>query len=70
MSQVISSFRSLRAGLQVFSFFMVFLCMLVHSMWLGKSLQLLCILPFGILCLFAIRMITTKSARLYSPKSR
>ena len=25
-------------------------------MWSGKSLQLLCILPFGILCLSAIRM--------------
>ena len=26
------------------------------SMWSGKSLQLLCILPFGILCLSAISM--------------
>ena len=26
-------------------------------MWSGKSLQLLCVLPFGILCLSAISMI-------------
>ena len=33
-----------------------FICLLSHTMWLGKSLQLLCILPFGILCLSVIRM--------------
>ena len=30
------------------------------SMWSGKSLQLLCILPFGILCLSAIRIMFVK----------
>ena len=29
-------------------------------MWSGKSLQLLCILPFGVLCLSAIRMVFLK----------
>ena len=52
MSEVISSFKSLRAGSQVFAFLMSFLCVNLHTMWSGKSLQLLCILPFGVLCLF------------------
>ena len=30
-----------------------FLCVILHTMWPGKSLQLLCILPFGMLCLSA-----------------
>ena len=42
--KVISSFKSLRAGSQVFALFMLFLCVIVHTMWLGKSLQLLWIL--------------------------
>ena len=56
MYEVISSFRSLRAGSQVIALLMLFLCVIVHTMWSGKSLQLLCILPFGILCLSAISM--------------
>ena len=51
MSEVISSFRSLRAGSQVFALLMLFLCVILHTRWSGKSLQLLCILPFGMLCL-------------------
>ena len=51
MSEVISSFRSLRAGSQVFALLMLFLCVILHTMSLGKSLQLLCILPFGMFCL-------------------
>ena len=31
-------------------------CVCLHTMWSGESLQLLCILPFGILCLSAISM--------------
>ena len=54
MSEVISSFKSLRAGAQVFTLPMLFLCLIVHISWSGKSLQLLCILPFNILCLSAI----------------
>ena len=57
MSEVISSFRSLRAGSQVFALLMLFLCVIVHTMSSGKSLQLLCILPFGMLCLSAIIII-------------
>ena len=32
----------------------------LHTMWSGKSLQLLCILPFGMLCLSAISMMFVK----------
>ena len=60
MLEVISSFRSFRAGSQVFALLMLFLCVILHSMWSGKSLQLLCILPFGILCLSAIRIMFVK----------
>ena len=60
MSEVISSFRSLRAGSQVFALFMLFLCVIVHTLSLGKSMQLLCILPFGMLCLSAISMMFVK----------
>ena len=60
MSQVISSFRSLRAGLQVFAHLMLFICVILHTMSSGKSLQLLCILPFGMLCLSAISMMFLK----------
>ena len=40
MSEVISSFRSLRVGSQVFALLMLFLCVILHTMALGKSLQL------------------------------
>ena len=60
MSEVISLFRSLRAGSQVFALPMLFLCVILHTMSSGKSLQLLCILPFGMLCLSAIRMMFVK----------
>ena len=53
MSEVISPFRSLRAGSQVFALLMLFLCVIL-------SLQLLCILPFGMLCLSAISMMSVK----------
>ena len=56
MSEVISSFRSLRAGSQVFALLMLFLCVILHTMSSGKSLQLLCIFPFGMLSLSAISM--------------
>ena len=54
MSEVISSFKSLRAGSQVFALSMLFLCVILHTMWSGKSLQLFCILSFGMLCLSVI----------------
>ena len=60
ISKVISSFKSLRAGSQVFALLMLFLCVILHTMWSGKSLQLLCILPFVMLCLSAISMMFVK----------
>ena len=56
MSAVISPFKSLRAGSQVFPLIMLFLWVILHTMWSDKRLQLLCILPFGILYLSAISM--------------
>ena len=60
MSEVVSSFRSLRTGSQVFALLMLFLCWILHTMSSGKSLQLLCIFPFGMLCLSAISMMFVK----------
>ena len=60
MSEVISSFSSLRAGSPVFALFMLFLCVILHTMCSDKSLQLLCIFPFGMLCLSAISMMFVK----------
>ena len=60
MSEVISPFKSLRAGLQLFALLMFFICVILHTIWSGKSLQLLCILPFGVLCLPAISMMFVK----------
>ena len=54
MSEVISSFRSLRTGSQVFALLMLFLCVILHTMSSDKSMQLLCIFPFGMLCLSAM----------------
>ena len=55
MSEVISSFRSLRDG----SSYVVSLCDFAYYVF-GKSLQLLCIFPFGMLCLSAISMMFVK----------
>ena len=56
MSEVISSFGSLGAGSQMFALIMLFHCVILHTIPSGNSLQLLCILPFGMLCLSAINM--------------
>ena len=37
MSEVIFSFKSLRAGSEVFARLMLFLCVILHTMWSGKS---------------------------------
>ena len=50
----------LRAGSQVFALLMLFLWVIFHTMWSGKSLQLLSILPFGMLCFSAISMMFVK----------
>ena len=60
MSEIISSFNSLRRGSQVFALLMLFLCVILHTMSSGKSLQLLCILRFGMVCLSAISMMFVK----------
>ena len=60
MSEVISSFKSLRAGSQVFALLMMFLCVILHTMWSDKSMQLLCIFPFGMVFLSAISMMFKK----------
>ena len=60
MSEIISSFKILRARSQVFALLMLSLCMILHTMWSGKSMQLLCILAFGMLCLSAISMMFVK----------
>ena len=39
MSEVISLFRNLRTGSQVFALLMLFLCVSLHTISLGKSLQ-------------------------------
>ena len=61
MSEVISRFKSLRAGSQVFARFMLLYCVIIHVMWSVKSMQLLCILPIGLLCLSAISMMVKKN---------
>ena len=59
MSEVISSFKSLTAGSQVFALLMFF-WFILHTMWSGKSLQLLCLLPFGTVYLSVISMMFVK----------
>ena len=44
----------------VFTLLMLFRCVILHTMSSGKSLQLLCIFPFGMLCLSAISMMFVK----------
>ena len=56
MLKVVSLCKSLRAGSQLFTFLMLFLCVILHIILSGKSMQVLCILPFGMLCLSAISM--------------
>ena len=45
---------------ELFPLLMLFLWVILHTMWSGKSLQLLCIFPFGMLCLYAISMMFVK----------
>ena len=40
--------------------YVLFLCVILHTMSSGKSLQLLYIFPFGMLCLTAISMMFVK----------
>ena len=45
----------------MFALLMLFLCVILHNMSSGRSLQLLCIFPFGMLCLPTISMMFVKS---------
>ena len=60
MSEVISSFKSLRAVSQAVVPRVLFLCVILHTMLSGKKLQLLYILPFCMLCLSAISRMFVK----------
>ena len=44
----------------MFALVMLFLCVILHTMSSGKSLQLLCIFHFGMVCLSAISMMFVK----------
>ena len=44
----------LGAESQVFALLVLFLCVILHTMSSDKSLKLLCIFPFGMLCLSAV----------------
>ena len=45
----------------MFALFILSLCVILHTMWSDNSLQLLCILPFGMLCLSVISMMFVKT---------
>ena len=44
----------------MFALLMLFLCVILHTMFSGKSLQLLCIFPVGMVCLSAISVMFVK----------
>ena len=48
------------SGIAVFALLMLFYWVILHTMWSGKSLQLLCILPFGMLRLSIISIMFVK----------
>ena len=57
----ISSLKNMRAGSQVFALLILFLCVILHIMWSDKSLNLLYILPFGMLYWSTISMMFVKN---------
>ena len=60
MSEVISRLRGLRAGSHGFALLMLSLCVILHTMYSGNNLEIRGILPFGMLCLSASRIILVK----------
>ena len=56
MRDVISEFNSEIEGSLAFCALMLFLCSILCLMYSGSSLHVECILPFGMLCLYAWRM--------------
>ena len=59
MRDVISEFNSIERSL-AFCALMLFLCSILCLMCSGSSLHVECILPFGMLCLSAWRMMFVK----------
>ena len=59
MSEVISSFRSLRAGSQVFALLMLFLCVFAYYVF-GQEPAVAMYLAIGMVCLSAINMMFVK----------
>ena len=60
MRDVISEFNSEIEGSLAFCDLMLFMCYILCFMCSGSSLHVECILPFGMLCLSAWRMIFVK----------
>ena len=60
----------LGAGSQVFALLLSFLCVILLTIWSGKSMHLLCILTFGMLCLCAISMMFVGSVVCCSERKR
>ena len=60
MRDVISEFNSEIEGSLAFCALMLFLCSILCLMCSGSSLHVGCILPFGMLCLSAWRMMFVK----------
>ena len=60
MRDVILEFNSEIEGLLGFCALMLFLCFILCLMCFGSSLHVECILPFGMLCLSAWRMMFVK----------
>ena len=60
MRDVISEFNSGIEGSLAFCAVMLFLCSILCLMCSGSSLHVECILPFGMLCLSAWRMMFVK----------
>ena len=54
---MVERFDRLRAGSQGFAFLVLYLCVILNTMCSGNNLEVLGILPFGMLCLSASRII-------------
>ena len=59
MTEDTSPFRSLKAGLHVYVFLILFLCVILYTMWSVRP-TVVCISPFSIVCLSAIRIMYLK----------
>ena len=55
MLEVISSFKGLSVRSQLFALLILIRCVIVQTMWSGKSLQLLCILALWYVVLVCLQ---------------